>query len=184
MHSSSGVWGWVVLGYLRPEAGRPGVWVKNHCAVFCVSVQLKVAAPGRGRHVALNVPVPWPRGSGVCTVDTHWGGRCWSRPPSWPWRSQRSVWGPADLLGCCPSAAAPGSDSPTPPWRPGGRRRRMLWVSARVMYEYLSNKSRTNLYHVQQIQQSIGFSRCFCRRLYNTGLNILFFSGDLWCFSR
>lgn len=124
MRSSSGVWGWVVSGYFCPWAHKPHVWVRiasvhipTPCFVFqCSSKRLQ---PGQGWHVVVNVSVWLPRVTGHRTVGTHWGGRCWSRPLSWPWRSQRSVWGPAGRWGCSPSAAAPGSNSPTPLWRPG-----------------------------------------------------------------
>lgn len=124
MRSSSGVWGWVVSGYFCPWARKPHVWVRiasvhipTHCFVFqCSSKWLQ---PGQGWHVVVNVSVWLPRVTGHRTVGTHWGGRCWSRPLSWPWRSQRSVGGPAGRWGCSPSAAAPGSNSPTPLWRPG-----------------------------------------------------------------
>lgn len=124
MRSSSGVWGWVVLGYLCPEAHKTGVrvWISTpQILMLCFVVQCssKRLHPGQGWHVLLNVNVGLPGVTGRSTVSTHWGGRCWNRPLSWPWRSQRSVWGPAGRWDCSPFAAAPGSGSPTPPWRPG-----------------------------------------------------------------
>lgn len=86
---------------------------------FVLQCSAKQLHLGQGWHVLLNVSVWFPRVKCHSTMSTYWGGRCWSQPRSWPWRSLRSVWGPAGRWGCSPSAAALGSDSPTPPWRPG-----------------------------------------------------------------
>ena len=116
MRSSSGVWGWVVL--FLPFSAQSlcldmDLLSSNTDAVFCF------LHPGQGWHAMLNVSVWLPGVTGHGPASTYWGGRCWSRPRSWPWRSLRSVWGPAGPWGCSPSSAAPGSGSPAPPWRPG-----------------------------------------------------------------
>lgn len=110
------------------------------CAVFYFSVKFKVAVPGHGWHLVLNVRVWLPGEPGRRTVSTYLGGRCWSQPQSWPWRSPRSVWGPAGPLGCSPCAAAPVSDSPAPPWRPWRERERGIMRWCQTLQTELSEK--------------------------------------------
>ena len=77
------------------------------------------------------------------TASTHWEGKCWSRPLSWPWRSLQSVWEPAVQLCCSLFVAALGSDSPTPPWKP--EKEEQKGKSWEMKHCQLIKKSKSNM---------------------------------------
>lgn len=107
------------LKYAGLMFGRGAPILQYWCSILYVWRQFNSSSSVEEKwQILLNLSVWLPGVTCHGAASTHWEGKCWSRPLSWPWRSLRSVWEPAGQLGCSLFVAALGSDSPAPPWKP------------------------------------------------------------------